>query len=64
MQPQRLTPSAWSRDPEEEAVIAQIKAAAGAPAGLDVKDQFDIDKFDADKLIMGLPPLVWVWLIS
>ena len=55
MQPQRLTPSAWTRDPEEEAVIAQIKAAAGA-AGLDVKDQFDIDKFDADKLIMGHPP--------
>jgi hypothetical protein len=46
---------AWARDPEEEAVIAQIKAAAAA-AGLDVKDQFDIDKFDADKLIMGLPP--------
>ena len=47
--------AAWTRDPEEEAVIAQIKAAAAA-AGLDVKDQFDIDKFDADKLIMGLPP--------
>ena len=47
--------AAWTRDPEEEAVIAQIKAAAAA-AGLDVMDQFDIDKFDADKLIMGLPP--------
>jgi hypothetical protein len=47
--------AAWTRDPEEEAVIAQIKAAAAA-AGLDVKDQYDIDKFDADKLIMGLPP--------
>ena len=46
---------AWALDPEEEAIISQIKAAAAA-AGLDVKDKFDIDKFDADKLIMGLPP--------
>ena len=47
--------AAWALDPEEEAIISQIKAAA-AVAGLGVNDQFDIDKFAADKLIMGLPP--------
>ena len=46
---------ARARDPEEEAIISQIKAAA-ALAGLEVKTKFDPDKFDADKLIMGLPP--------
>jgi hypothetical protein len=50
-----LKAAAWTLDPEERAVIAQIKAAAAA-AELDVKDQFDLDKFDADKLIMGHPP--------
>ena len=47
--------AAWALDPEEEAIISQINEAA-AVAGLGVNDQFDIDKFTADKLIMGLPP--------
>ncbi len=50
--------AAWALDPEEEAIISQIKAAA-AVAGLGVNDQFDIDKFTADKLTpLPLPPRV------
>ena len=42
-------------DAEREALISQIKAAA-EKLGLEVQEVNDQDKYDTEKLVMGLPP--------
>jgi len=44
-----------SNDRETEALIEQVKAAA-EKLGLQVQVDDDVDKYTADKLVMGLPP--------
>ena len=50
-------------DAELEAIISQVKAAA-SQHGLEVQKVIDLDKFDADKLVMGHPPEAGLGIIS